>query len=285
MRYFLSLFLLLAVGISCQNNRKNDLPAAEDRDQIRLKRYQIPSGMVQYHILLNGDMGVGQVKGEGTAKLYFKDWGALELQEEQTEQTTEVNMFGRKQVQKDRTHKMSKLDNGVTYAVDFNARKIYKVNDPALGFFKTMAQGDVAGNMEEIMQSMGATKTGRGRVAGYPCDIWDMQGVKVWLYKGVPLKTVSNVMGVQYVSEAVDARFGIKVPAKYFRLPDYPLVDAAALMGLDELNGMDEDMERAKQAKLLNYKEFRNEMLKENPGMSDQEIKTAYNIYKAAMTD
>ncbi len=284
MRNVLILMFILAATVSCGNDKDTTATSASSGDAIKLKRYRVPSGMVEYKIKMYGNMGVGKVKGEGTSKLYFKDYGAVELQEEQSEQITEINMFGQKQVQKDKAHKMSKLDNGVSYSVDFKAKKIYKMQDPAMGFFKSFKKGDMSGSMEDIMKSMGAKKIGTEKVLGYPCDVWEMKGVKMWMYKGVPLKTSTQMMGITYENQAVKAEFGGKVPDKYFRLPDYPVADnpMSAVM-----NGFDEDFagdDGAAMADDMDYDEFKAEMLKNTPDMPESYIKQAYEAYKQMNT-
>ncbi len=288
MRKTIFLLLTTALFFSCQNENNSATATADSeagssasgsKKEVRLKRYQVPSGVVEYKIDINGNMGVGRVSGHGVSKLYFKDWGAVELQEEQFEQTTAIKMFGQNQVQKDKTHKMSKLDNGVSYSVDFKAKKIYKMQDPAMGFFKSFAKGDVAGSVEEMMKSMGAKKTGTEKILGYPCDVWDMNGVKIWMYKGVPLKSATNIGGIKYVSEAVKAEFGGKVPEKYFRLPDYPITDNP-MFGAIGGEDFKKDMLQATDGKVLNYKEFKAEILKDSPDMPEEYIKQAYHAYK-----
>ncbi len=49
---------------------------------------------------------------------------------------------------------------------------------------------------KEMMIQMGGKKVGTDKVLGYPCDVWDLMGVKQCMYKGLPLKVESNIMGV-----------------------------------------------------------------------------------------
>ena len=53
--------------------------------------------------------------GSGTENLYFKDWGALELKETTSEQTTTMKFFGTEKVETTSTHVINKLDNGESY--------------------------------------------------------------------------------------------------------------------------------------------------------------------------
>ncbi len=136
---------------------------------------------------------------------------------------------------------------------------------------------------EDMMKSAGGKKTGKEKILGYNCDIREVMGSKIWMYKGVPLKTENNMMGTTYINEAVKARFDIEVPDKYFRLPDYPVVDAGAMMNMEAGEDMQRDLENARKGPVLSYDEFKQKMLTDNPDMTGNDLKAAYKMYKMAM--
>ena len=81
----ISLLLSLAVVlISCNGNSQNTL-----------KRYNVKSGIVDYETIITGNVMGSKISGSGVEHLYFKNWGALELKETQSSQTTTVKMFGK----------------------------------------------------------------------------------------------------------------------------------------------------------------------------------------------
>ena len=285
MKHKFILLLIFSLFIACGNRsgENNELSVAATRPG-RIKRYQVPSGIVEYRLTVKGNMGVGKISGNGTTKLYFKDYGALEVLDEQYKQVTEVNVFGQKQRQITQSHKMSKYDNGTAYSVDFDNRKIYKMKDMGTGLFKALKNsGNIAGSTEDMMKSAGGKKTGKEKILGYNCDIREVMGSKIWMYKGIPLKTENNMMGTTYINEAVKARFDIEVPDKYFRLPDYPVVDAGAMMNMEAGEDMQRDLENARKGPVLSYDEFKQKMLTNNPDMTGNDLKAAYKMYKMAM--
>jgi len=293
MKNLLLIFVFLASLSGCQEHQDGAVALKDSKrgKEVRVKRYQVPSGMVEYRTSMKGDMGVGTIKGHGTAKLYFKDWGATELQEEQSEKVTETDVFGRKNVQRNRIHRMVKLEDGIGYEVDFDRRTIYKRKDPAIGFVKAFTDGDLSDNMETMLRQNGGRKTGTETVAGYPCDKWELKGARIWIYKDVPLKTEMTMMGITNVKEAVKASFGTKVPDKYFRLPDFPVTDMSSWNDLQRAAGaLDEDGEdelgypddprSGMPVEVMVYKTFRHNVLEESPDTKEDEIRQAYEVYK-----
>lgn len=51
--------------------------------QTELKRYEVKSGMVEYATTSSGKMMGSTISGEGSEKLYFKDFGEIELREDE----------------------------------------------------------------------------------------------------------------------------------------------------------------------------------------------------------
>ncbi len=141
---------------------------------------------------------------------------------------------------------------------------------------------------EDMMKSAGGKKTGKEKILGYNCDIREVMGSKIWMYKGVPLKTENNMMGTTYINEAVKARFDIDVPDKYFRLPDYPVVDMPSIDRMmyedrkTDDNGIETLSGQGRQP-LIDYETFRRKTLNEEPGTPEEEIKRAYELYEKMM--
>lgn len=178
------------------------------------KRYELRSGIVEYKSSGGGSiMGFSQ-KSEGSSKLYFTDYGNLELQEHTEKQTT----MGKTTA----SHSLIKIDHGKLYIVDDEKHVIYtKDLDELMQTQK--GKKDLMKMGKEMMQQMGGKKVGTGKVLGYPCEIWELMGSRVWLYKGIPLKSESNVMGFKHTEVATKAKFNVHVPKEKFKLPDYPV--------------------------------------------------------------
>ena len=201
--------------------------------QAGAKRYEIKSGIVTYNIEGGGSMLGFSTKTTGTEKLYFTDWGNLELRE-----ASEKNVAMGKTTL---THQITKIDHGTIYSVDDKEKVILKQD---IGMFKEMDQQgkNMSAMGKDMMKQMGGKKTGTGKVLGYPCEIWEVMGTKTWIYKGVPLKTEANIMGFKHLKIATSAKFDVSVPKSKFALPDYPVKT------LEQLEQMYEEMAEQEEA-------------------------------------
>jgi hypothetical protein len=187
------------------------------------KRYDVKSGVVEYSI-----SNTGTVKGSGSSKLQFKDYGDLEI----NSQTLTMSMMGMKETIRD----LNKWDNGVIYSVDFDEQVIVVINPETLQESYGQDMGQVG---LEMLQAMGAEKIGTEEVLGYLCDFWTAEGSSFWLYKGVPLKIVVSSMGMTQISVATSAKFDVSLSDSDFVLPDYPHKTLEQMMS----GGMQEEME------------------------------------------
>ena len=61
---------------------------------------------------------------------------------------------------------------------------------------------------DDVLASMGGKKLGTEKFMGYNCEVISAMGVKVWLYKGVLLKSEANIMGIKNNEVATDIKFG-----------------------------------------------------------------------------
>ncbi len=196
----------------------------------KLKRYAIRSGIVQYEKTISGKVLTSTVEGSGAGVLYFQDWGAEELNEDVVQQTTISKFFGKKKEETTNTHSMARLNNGEVHTVDFEQQKIYLGRDPAMDRIReTDSDAGVIG--EQMLESIGGKKVGKAQFLGYNCDVWEVPGGTQLLYKGVLLKLDVTVMGIHTVQVATSAKFNTSVPARYFRLPDYPVIKSDDLIG------------------------------------------------------
>lgn len=196
------------------------------------KRYEIKSGIVSYNISGGGNMMGVKNEMSGHKTLYFDDYGNIEIQE--TQESTK--MMGHTS----KNHTKTKIQNGTIYAVDFKDKMITKQN------MSEMMQGkDMSKVGKEMMEQMGGKKTGKGKVLGFECEIWDYMGSKLWLYKGVLLKIESNIMGIKRTEEATEAKFNVSIPSDKLALPDYPMQSLEEMMQhkMQDSHSKDEKMQ------------------------------------------
>ena len=173
-------------------------------------RYDVKSAIVEYQIV-----GSGEVMGEkatlsGTSKLYFKNFGDLELSEEKIVQSSNAD--------EEEEHNITKIVGTKMYNVDFNEKVIYQqemVQDEENPLLN-LKNGDT-------LTSMGAKKVGSEAILGYKCDIWQLGEDKIWIYNSVPLKFVSKSLGLVQIQEAKLAVFNVDIKDDKFKLPPFPV--------------------------------------------------------------
>lgn len=267
------LTLLLSIGC-CYGN---------SQDQV--KRYDTKSGVISYTTTISGKMMGSTINGSGTQSIFFKDWGALELREEQSSQTTTMKIFGKSTIETENTHTMTKLDNGESYWVDFDQKKIYANRDMAMDISKAYYPDADAGEAgENMLESMGGEKVGNEKILGYNCDVWSFSGGKQWLYKGVMLKLEMTMLGITTTTQATSAKFDIQVPEKHFKLPDFPIQKEEGFMDNEEYEEDIEDMEEnMEQISKMSFEEWKKMALsdkddEEMQNMTDEELRQMYDM-------
>lgn len=264
------LLSIIVAFVSCNGNSQN-----------QLKRYEVKSGIVKYTTTISGKVLGGKIAGSGTESLYFKNWGVLELKEQESKQTTTMKFFGKEKVETSSSHTMSKLDNGESYVADFKTKTITASRDVSMDMMKQSNKdaGEAGMNM---LEAMGGKKVGDGSVLGYSCEIWDVMGAQNWIYKGVMLKMEVTMLGIKTVTEATSAKFDVSVADANFELPDFPIQKMEGFMNNDEfnneLNEMDANMENIQK---LSFEEWKKMATKNDPEMkemSDEELRQTYDM-------
>ncbi len=174
------------------------------------KRYEIKSAAIDYKISGSGSMMGMPTKLIGNKSLFFKNYGALELAKEHRVQT----IMGQEEIEDETT----KFDNGVVYSVDNEENVIYKQTIPK-------DQKDIYFNHDDKkgLESLGGVKVGSEKVAGYRCDIWNVSGVSMYIYKGIPLKIETETMGIKETQIATKVKLNISLDDSKFKLPNYPI--------------------------------------------------------------
>ncbi|BAX79636.1 hypothetical protein [Labilibaculum antarcticum] len=214
---YLSILFFVAAFVAC--DKDDDLTSKD------IKRYNVESGMIHYVHTISGPY----VNGSGTSDLYFKKWGALEIRfEDKSETLTIINAEGIEESTTTNARSAAKIDNEKIYVVDYAAGIIYTKEDPLIDY---MRQNDLdaleAGR--ETMISLGGVQLDNEEVFGYDCEVWELLGVKQWIYKGLTLKSVSSLAGITIIEEATSIKFDVSVADSYFELPDFPHQDLYSL--------------------------------------------------------
>jgi len=187
----------------------------------QIKLYEVKSGKVTYDIKGSGEIMAGsKTQTIGKKRVIFDDYGAKNLTEEN--KIEKQTVMGKKNVTK--SHTMTYMKDGITYHVDFNHKRIMRMENMgvamAMGGSKNIKQAG-----EEMMKKMGGKKTGTDKVLGYTCDAWDLMGIKQCIYKGIPLKIESNIAGIKSTEIATKVEFDISLSSDDFKLPEFPIYD------------------------------------------------------------
>jgi len=277
---------IVTVLLSCNSKetKKFDTASVKSNKQSnQLKRYKVESGIVTYETTMNGKVMGSIISGSGTEKLYFKDWGAIELLEEESTTTTKIKMFGQNSTETENVHTIAKLDNGESYHVDFKKKEIYAGRDMAMDMVKAFHPTSDAGETgKDMADSMGGKVIGNETFLGYDCEIYDLMGSKQWIYKGVTLKMEMTVMGITTIKTATSAKFDISVSDSYFELPDFPIVKMDGYQTNEEfesdMEDMDENMDALKEMSFEEWKKLATENDEEMRNMSEKELRETYDM-------
>jgi hypothetical protein len=273
---------LLMIMTSCHGS------GHKNSDNQEIKRYEVKSGIVKYVITISGNVMGSKIDGSGTESLFFKDWGAMELKDNQTSETTEVSLFGHKNTETTQTHTMYKLDDGISFSVDFDNKQIIVGRDMAMDMIKMMDPNADAGAVgKNMLESMGGEIIGSESILGYTCDLWKVPGGKQWIYKGVVLKSEIKVSGIKTVTLAQSADFNVNVADKHFELPNFPIQKQESLFGQEDFQMDNEDMEDMdadiEKLSKMSFKEWKKLALsdkddEEIQNMSESELREMYDM-------
>ena len=170
------------------------------------------SGIIEYTITGGGNMMGIQTQIDGKSKMLFKEWGKIELHDE----TSKSVIMGREEV----THQTTKIDHGKVYIVDYEQKIIHQYDHTMLiqSEYKEFAK-----SAKEVILSMNGSKTGEETILGYICEIWEAKHMKLWLHKGIMLKSKVRIMGRTHTTEATNIQFNISVSDEDLKLPDFPI--------------------------------------------------------------
>lgn len=170
--------------------------------------FGIESGMVIYEI-----SGGAQLTPEtnltikGHAKLRFKEWGEIKLEEESGVVLTTGAIKHKQHVKR-----FEKQTKDTIITADYENEQLLERKK---------------GTNSTHDETASLVKKGQENVAGILCDVWEGPGVKKCIYKNIVLKLESHVLDVSYVRVATQVIFDIKTSAEACEVPDYPVQEFA----------------------------------------------------------
>ena len=169
------------------------------------KKYELSTGMVTYTIdgggVLTKDVNLS-INGKST--LRFRDWGKVELLEEEVEEITSGalnNIENRNQCIK-RAYKQE-------FNVDFKNKKIL--------------ERPISTSTLNYQPTKGLVESGQMSIAGVNCDIWKGKGMQLCIYKGIPLLVEYRILDMYYQKKAINLKLNIKASPEKCTIPNFPL--------------------------------------------------------------
>jgi hypothetical protein len=205
----------------------------------QMNKYDVKSGKIEYELKGSGDIiGMVKIKSLGKKRVIFDDYGVKNLEEE-SEVKKETTM-GKTKVEKN--HTLIYMNGVILYKVDFKKKRINRMKNRGAQMAAMLGgEKNLKESGEAMMKKMGGKKLGTDKILGHTCTVWDLMGIKQCIYKGIPLKIESDIMGMKSLEIATKAEFDIDLDKDDFKLPDYPVYafDMDRMMEGKELKKLD----------------------------------------------
>jgi hypothetical protein len=112
---------------------------------------------------------------------------------------------------------------------------------------------DIAKNSKEMLLAMGGKKIGEETIQGYACEVWETPQIKLWLHKGIMLKSVANIMGITHSTEAININLDASVSDADLKLPDFPIQTMEESMKKNNMPQMTPEQMQQMQEMMKNF--------------------------------
>jgi hypothetical protein len=202
------------------------------------QKFGIKSGNITYKITASMNMMGVTSKTVGKKRVIFSDYGIKELREE--------NKITKQDGSIDKSHTLSYMDRAIIYSVDFNRKRITRMQNSAMMMLGLSDDNRAQQAGVKMLKQMGGKKIGEDKVLGYKCDIWEAMGTKQCIYRGITLKTESNIMGAKSSEIATKIDFDTPIKESDFTLPKFIIYDEyGKKLDIDNLSNMDKNDQRS----------------------------------------
>lgn len=169
----------------------------------KYRKYPIKSGKVEYKIEGNTS---------GTQTIIWDDYGYKEL----TTESSESKMFGQTTITKDNTLMIG----SEVYSWSYDDNHLYQSSNPLAQQWEdeNYDDDDVEEFSIKTIEALGFEKIGTETILGKSCDVYKGLG-KIWVWKGLSLKTEVKMLGTKYTVTATDIKTNISIAASKFEYP------------------------------------------------------------------
>ncbi len=175
------------------------------------KQFAVKSGYIEYELSGNTT---------GTKKFWWDNYGMKSRTE--IKSTTTIKIFGR--TSKEEQNSISITDGTTNYTWDLVKGTAYKTSnheyvDMGKELTKDMTEAELVQMGQDIIDALGGERLGTESILGKTCEVIKVMMAKVWIYKGLPLKSEAKMLGITSLEKAVDFKENITIPKQTF-IPD-----------------------------------------------------------------
>jgi len=235
------------------------------KDPADYKKYPFESGIVKYKL-------EGSEEGE---KIVYMDMGGYKIAEYKT-------IKKRRNKEEKETVMLIGAD---MITIDYKNKSAVKMHNP-MAYLLADPDRDWQKTGEKMLIKMGYKVVGNETIQGKNCAVWQHGKQKLWLWKGITLKSVEKVGGKKTIETAVDVQTNVEVPASAFEVPEgfeLEVVGAEDMLpqvtdeDIQNLKDQDEDMDDLlDQIETMSYSEYKAKVLEEDPDTPEDEIQQSY---------
>ena len=174
------------------------------------KKYAVKSGKIEYKLTGNTT---------GTKTVYFDDYG--DKYYEQLKSVSITKIFGvtdRTEINKiaiiNKSHfwTVNKIDGN-----NMEGELPYYTSSKSV--FENMTEAEQKKFADDLLKSFGGKREGIEKILGYTCEKIGVMGSLLWIYKGITLKSETEVMGIVANETATSFEKNISIPASKFNAP------------------------------------------------------------------
>jgi len=190
---FVAIFLISGCG-----------KAKPEKKEPPWKRYNAESGIIKYKI---------EGSQEGTETVYFDRWGMREARYSKVREMAQENAPV--------ANRLAILDGDDMIYADLDRKTAVKRPNLLTLMTETEVPEGSAILEEVVMTRMGGKLVGKEEIAGYPCDLWEVQkmAMKACLWQWVPLRVESLSDQNAFILTATRVEINPVIPENLFSLP------------------------------------------------------------------
>ena len=155
-------------------------------------------------------------------------------------------MFGMKQV--DKTHTVEIIVKDKYWTANLEDQSGYKGTVPyyqeSHQLVENMTKQEQEDFANQALTAMGGEKLGTESFMGKTCEVISVMGSKMWIYKGIPLKSKVNIFGIETNETAVKFEANQSVSSSKFTAPsniNYENMDEKRQVMQEAMNAMQDD--------------------------------------------